>query len=286
MMRHRARLSLPHGRLPAVAILSSVVLAAGCMANPLHPSGASSPEAPSAALLAKMASRPVAVHQLPTYAYVSTEPEPAELPGDVTLPASVLRLGSVLGAPDSAGAAPTPDSKVSPSEEAASARPAPTAGERAGKVALPTSQGKGKPPSGEKSLPKAGDAAPAAKADKAVTAGSAAVGAKEAPKPFGAQKKVAVPRPSRTMGAVPWRHQYHASKKGLGIGCKQCHHEMADGEAKACFACHTSKGGGDIMPAKQAYHQNCISCHRKAVAKDPSLKKRAPTICTGCHIGG
>ena len=83
--------------------------------------------------------------------------------------------------------------------------------------------------------------------------------------------------------AVPFHHDFHKGKDGLGISCKTCHHSV-DGKKveKACTDCHKNDSV-DLPTSEDAFHDTCRSCHKKQMAKDPTLK--APTSCKGCHAG-
>jgi hypothetical protein len=69
-----------------------------------------------------------------------------------------------------------------------------------------------------------------------------------------------------SFGKVTFSHKGH-----MGSGdCKVCHH-MGTPDQK-CAACHTAEAK---MPAKDAFHKNCIDCHKEKAA--------GPTGCMDCH---
>ncbi len=77
------------------------------------------------------------------------------------------------------------------------------------------------------------------------------------------------------MPPVAFSHEAHQKR---GIDCAKCHHKDAK-DPKACTICHEKEPKGAAIPAKEAFHNMCISCH-KDMAKD-GLK--APTKCMECH---
>jgi hypothetical protein len=68
------------------------------------------------------------------------------------------------------------------------------------------------------------------------------------------------------MGNVTFDHDLHK-----GMGCKNCHHEGAG--MKSCKECHD---GEKAISAKDAYHKNCIECHK--------AEEQGPTGCKECHV--
>lgn len=86
--------------------------------------------------------------------------------------------------------------------------------------------------------------------------------------------------------AVPFPHSKHAA-----VECKECHHTMDKdgGKVKACTGagCHDSKEFKDASNAKDvklvenAYHNQCIDCHKKLKAEQ---KPTGPTACGKCHM--
>lgn len=79
---------------------------------------------------------------------------------------------------------------------------------------------------------------------------------------------------------VKFTHAKHSTD--YKIDCKVCHHKEADPKAKAqkCTDCHNPAEAKDNVPkAEDAYHKNCIDCHKKEV----EAGKSAPTKCHECH---
>lgn len=81
-----------------------------------------------------------------------------------------------------------------------------------------------------------------------------------------------------------FNHKKHA--ENYKIDCKKCHHADANPAEKVmkCIECHdptgekaAEKGGG--IKAMDAYHKNCIDCHKK----ENETGKSAPTKCNDCH---
>jgi hypothetical protein len=86
--------------------------------------------------------------------------------------------------------------------------------------------------------------------------------------------------------AVVMNHKLHVDKK---IACTDCHHTNkdlkagVDQEVKKCSACHLKPEKPETLNCtdmglkKNAFHVNCIDCHKKDAAK------KAPTKCDDCH---
>ena len=116
---------------------------------------------------------------------------------------------------------------------------------------------------------------------------------------------VAAPRGEATQRSpVVFPHSLH-----FDYSCKTCHHTW-DGftAVKSCTTsgCHdqvatpenkkkqTASFAPDIRYFREAYHQNCITCHKRIEVKrrkleksgrvlQKSLPKTGPTGCIGCH---
>jgi len=84
------------------------------------------------------------------------------------------------------------------------------------------------------------------------------------------------------MGNVTFQHYKHQEK----VKCGECHHEKGpDGKQvpyhkgmkiKKCADCHNkSFSNKKLSKVKNAFHQNCKSCHKK--------QHSGPTKCKGCH---
>lgn len=99
---------------------------------------------------------------------------------------------------------------------------------------------------------------------------------------YAAFPKAASEEPVRIMmkntgGAVLFDHTGHASDRGYGIGCIECHHTWDEGTTlpESCTDCHY-RDGGDLMKRSDAMHMQCIGCHQTAA--------KAPVECSGCHM--
>ncbi|HOJ71102.1 MAG TPA: cytochrome c3 family protein [Syntrophorhabdaceae bacterium] len=98
-----------------------------------------------------------------------------------------------------------------------------------------------------------------------------------------AQKKAPEPMSLKIEGgklpAVSFSHITHTEK--TKIECITCHHKDKDPKnPEPCIQCHLIKEVKDNAPiAKEAYHKNCIDCHKESTAKG----KAAPTKCNECH---
>jgi len=92
----------------------------------------------------------------------------------------------------------------------------------------------------------------------------------------------------KTRPAVTFPHQRHMEAE---LSCKDCHHVYENGknildESKLeegnkdirCSACHGPKSRLNL---EEAFHNQCIGCHRKAQVEK---KKTVPQYCGGCHV--
>jgi c(7)-type cytochrome triheme protein len=88
--------------------------------------------------------------------------------------------------------------------------------------------------------------------------------------------------------SVMFSHNHHVEG---GLSCKDCHHIYENGknvldETKLeegnqgirCSACHGPKFRIDL---EQAFHDQCIGCHRKF---QKERKKTGPRFCGECHV--
>jgi hypothetical protein len=107
--------------------------------------------------------------------------------------------------------------------------------------------------------------------------------------------------PEPTKGPVIFHHQKHSTD--YKIACTECHHKYENGTnvwkegdpVQKCEECHTDptiKGKGfKVTPRDksqfeqqylvQAYHLNCLGCHRDY--KKEHKDSKVPTTCTKCH---
>jgi DnaJ-class molecular chaperone len=81
----------------------------------------------------------------------------------------------------------------------------------------------------------------------------------EAPK----QDIVIRARPYTKLQPVPFSHATHVIERK--IECAKCHHrDPAD--PKACTACHAVKERDRVPSSKEAFHNNCRTCHKEQVS--------------------
>jgi len=82
------------------------------------------------------------------------------------------------------------------------------------------------------------------------------------------------------MAPVPFSHPLHTEK--AKTDCAVCHHKDKNAKEPAgCVPCHDLKDKKNGAPtAKEAYHKNCIDCHKEAAGKGVA---GAPVKCNGCH---
>ena len=87
---------------------------------------------------------------------------------------------------------------------------------------------------------------------------------------------------------VPFPHNLHVEK---GLSCKDCHHlyekgknvldesNLTEGNKEIrCSFCHGSKSRLNL---EQAYHGQCMGCHKKPLKEQ---RKAPPRYCGGCHV--
>jgi len=98
-----------------------------------------------------------------------------------------------------------------------------------------------------------------------------------------AQKKPNEPLSIKLEGGklppVNFSHTTHTDK--AKAECIKCHHKDKDTNSpEPCIKCHLINEVKDnALKAKDAYHKNCIDCHKESVAKGTL----APTKCNECH---
>ena len=76
-------------------------------------------------------------------------------------------------------------------------------------------------------------------------------------------------------GKVRWSHKDHVDQ--YGAECVSCHH-LEDGDlpsSRRCGDCHDEEGEDDMPSISDAYHEYCISCHKKMGG--------GPVSCEDCH---
>ena len=114
-----------------------------------------------------------------------------------------------------------------------------------------------------------------------------------------------IPSVDEKWGQVKFTHQQHLAFSD----CTYCHHSNKGltlenfnaGKAEKvpqCAECHARKEGETKTPknadgtevwSKEAYHVNCIDCHKGEITKKPkeagAIKKQGegPTKCAACH---
>jgi len=67
----------------------------------------------------------------------------------------------------------------------------------------------------------------------------------------------------------------HGAHAKAAESCQKCHHKDAAGKESKCTNCHTATGVNGAVPGKDAFHKQCIGCHK---AKD-----QGPKTCPACH---
>lgn len=80
-------------------------------------------------------------------------------------------------------------------------------------------------------------------------------------------------------GRVLFSHQMHTAPSGYGLSCRDCHHNLEEGETEppACSQCHEPQSEDPSIPKlSDAFHQQCIGCHQQFGA--------GPQACNSCHV--
>jgi len=111
--------------------------------------------------------------------------------------------------------------------------------------------------------------------------------------PLGAQPDKIVFDPLKTFGkskrpGVALHHNRHVE---AGLSCKDCHHVYENGEnvldestleeGNQGIRCSTCHGPNFRIGLKQAFHDQCIGCHKRF---QKEKKKTGPRYCGQCHI--
>lgn len=103
--------------------------------------------------------------------------------------------------------------------------------------------------------------------------------------PKGMKVKPKGDKPGKLQKTVPFAHSKHATVK-----CETCHHTLAkDKVAKKCTTsgCHDSlefrdaANAKDIKLVENAYHNQCIKCHKDL---KKAGKPTGPSACGKCHL--
>jgi len=84
--------------------------------------------------------------------------------------------------------------------------------------------------------------------------------------------KIMIDEIQKMRGPVPFDHKKHVS---LSKDCKSCHHSDQPGQEQKCSACHKDKTEGKKLSLKDAFHKQCMDCHKK--------EGKGPTKCNDCH---
>lgn len=92
--------------------------------------------------------------------------------------------------------------------------------------------------------------------------------------------------PKNQRQAVTFPHETHMQM----VDCLSCHHDYVDGKntlgaemleetdpAIRCASCHA---GNTVVNLKDAFHQQCLGCHRQM---RKSGEATAPELCGECH---
>lgn len=90
--------------------------------------------------------------------------------------------------------------------------------------------------------------------------------------------------------AVRFPHDKHAAKYP---DCLDCHHvyeekggqkvNVGGGEGQPCLECHKLEASGQRLSLRNAFHENCVGCHRTL---ERQSTRNGPVMCGECHIRG
>jgi hypothetical protein len=85
-------------------------------------------------------------------------------------------------------------------------------------------------------------------------------------------------------GNVLFDHDTHAATSGYALACRDCHHNLEEGETEgvgSCSECHPYEPEDDYVPKRSdAFHQQCIGCHEQFGA-GPGEGSEG---CATCHV--
>ncbi len=85
-------------------------------------------------------------------------------------------------------------------------------------------------------------------------------------------------------GQVLFDHKTHTADSGYGISCRDCHHNLEEGETQApscTLECHEVVSEDPDIPNRlDAFHLQCINCHKQFEAGPQD----GPEECTACHV--
>ena len=86
--------------------------------------------------------------------------------------------------------------------------------------------------------------------------------------------KMVIDKIKKTKAPVAYDHKAHSAKVPK---CQACHHKDEAGKEQGCAAakCHGAKTEGKMVSAKEAFHKQCMDCHKK--------EKKGPVKCDECH---
>ena len=84
--------------------------------------------------------------------------------------------------------------------------------------------------------------------------------------------KIMIGEIQKMKGPVPFDHKQHVA---IAKDCKSCHHSDQPGQEQKCFACHKDKADGKKLSLKDAFHKQCMDCHKK--------EGKGPIKCNDCH---
>jgi hypothetical protein len=92
----------------------------------------------------------------------------------------------------------------------------------------------------------------------------------------GPSQDITIKLQNAKLSPVNFSHASHVDKQK--IKCAVCHH--ADpAKPKACTTCHKLEPQDKTPSAKEAFHQQCITCHKQQADK----AGKVPTKCNECH---
>ena len=67
----------------------------------------------------------------------------------------------------------------------------------------------------------------------------------------------------------------HTAHEKVVPSCQKCHHKDASSAEQKCSKCHTIEGTKEVSKAKDAFHKQCIGCHKEM--------SKGPKSCKECH---
>jgi hypothetical protein len=85
-----------------------------------------------------------------------------------------------------------------------------------------------------------------------------------------------------TEEAVTFTHKNHGKTGEVGADCMTCHHTSNKFETPGkCSECHKAKEEEEVLSHHQAFHVQCIGCHKEEIVAGVEALN---LTCESCHV--